>query len=342
VVEDFEHVKISGDLGFYVRERGIASVSQERPQTTRPRIVVAGSINMDLVVRSARLPRPGETIIGRETQELPGGKGANQAVAAARLEADVALIGRVGDDGFGERLRAGLQKEGIDIGRVAVTQRCASGLAIVAVEDSGENAITVIPGANGRLTAVDVRAASDLIRDADVLLLQLEVPLETVLAAIELARQYRTLVILDPAPAPASFPRSLLSVDVACPNETEAAALTGVPITNLEDATRAALRLRELGTRYAVITLGREGALVCGPEGKYEQIHSFEIKAVDTTAAGDAFAAALGVCLAQGKSMSDAVQYACAAGALAASRPGAQPAMPTAADVARLLRRLGP
>jgi ribokinase len=341
VVEDFEHGKISGDLGFYVRERGIASVSQERPQPSRPRIVVAGSINMDLVVRSARLPRPGETIIGRETQELPGGKGANQAVAAARLEADVSMIGRVGDDGFGQRLRTGLQKEGINVSRVTVTSQCASGLAIVAVEDSGENAITVISGANGRLTPDDVRAAADLIRDADVLLLQLEVPLETVLAAIDLARQYKTLVILDPAPAPASFPPNLLSVDVACPNETEAAALTGVPITNLEDATRAALRLRELGTRHAVITLGRKGALVCGPDGKSEHISSFDVKAVDTTAAGDAFAAALGVSLAQGKSTFDAVQYACAAGALAASRPGAQPAMPAAFDVARLVARLG-
>lgn len=211
-------------------------MSPDRPQLGRPRIVVAGSVNMDLVVRSARLPRPGETIFGRQTQELPGGKGANQAVAAARLEADVSMIARVGDDGFGQRLRAGLQKEGIDVSRVAVTPQCASGLAIVAVEDSGENAITVIPGANGRLTTDDVRAASDLIRDADVLLLQLEVPLETVLTAIELARQSQTLVILDPAPAPASFPANLLSVDVACPNQTEAAALAGVAITNLDDA----------------------------------------------------------------------------------------------------------
>ena len=314
----------------------------DRPQLGRPRIVVAGSVNMDLVVRSARLPRPGETIFGRQMQELPGGKGANQAVAAARLEADVSMIARVGDDNFGQRLRAELQKEGIDVSRVAVTPQCASGLAIVAVEDSGENAITVIPGANGRLTTDDVRAASDLIRDADVLLLQLEVPLETVLTAIELARQHQTLVILDPAPAPASFPANLLSVDVACPNQTEAAALAGVAITNLDDAKRAALRLRELGTRYVVITLGCQGALVCGPDGKCQQIPSFAVEAVDTTAAGDAFAAGLAVSLAQGRTMSDAVQYACAAGALAASRPGAQPAMPTAADVARLVRSLYP
>lgn len=313
-------------------------MSQHREHPARPRIVVVGSINMDLVVRLARLPRPGETIIGREALEIPGGKGANQAVAAARLEADVSMIARVGDDAFGQRLRTGLQQEGVDVSRVIVTPDCASGLAIVAVEDSGENAITVLPGANGRLTTHDVRDASDLIRDADVLLLQLEVPLETVLAAIELADQHGTLVILDPAPAPESFPLNLLSVAVACPNETEATALTGIPITTLEDAARAARRLRELGTRHAVITLGRQGALICGPDDRCETIPSFAITAVDTTAAGDAFAAALGVSLARGKTISDAVKFACAAGALAATRAGAQPAMPTAAEVTRFLQ----
>jgi ribokinase len=297
--------------------------------------VVAGSINLDLVVRSSRLPRPGETIIGRETQELAGGKGANQAVAAARLGGNLAMIGRVGDDAFGERLKAGLKAEGIDVSRVAVTPNCASGLAIVAVDDGGENAITVIPGANGRLTPADVRAAANLIAEADVLLLQLEVPLETVLSTIELAREHDTLVILDPAPAPASFPTQLLSVDLVCPNETEAAALTGIAIANLADAKRAAKRLLEMGTHYAIITLGSQGAILCGPDGRSHEIPSFEVQAVDTTAAGDAFAAALGVGLARGKPILEAVRYACAAGALAASRPGAQPAMPTAADIAR-------
>jgi ribokinase len=292
---------------------------------------------MDLVVRSARLPRPGETIIGRETLELPGGKGANQAVAAARLEADVFMIGRVGDDGFGERLRAGLKHEGIDISHVAVTPKCASGVAIVAVEDSGENAITVIPGANGRLTPDDVTAATDLIREADVLLLQLEVPLETVLPAIELAVEFDTQVILDPAPAPASFPHKLLAVDVACPNETEAAALTGIQIRNLDDANNAALRLHAMGSRHAVITLGSQGAVVCGPDGWLEHVPSFPVEAVDSTAAGDAFAAGLGVSLAQGKPVSAAVRYGCAVGALATTRQGAQPAMPTAAEVRRFV-----
>ncbi len=292
---------------------------------------------MDLVVRSTRLPRPGETIIGRETLELPGGKGANQAVAAARLEADVFMIGRVGDDGFGERLRAGLKQEGIDISHVAVTPKCASGLALVAVEDSGENAITVIPGANGRLTPDDVMAASDLIREADVLLLQLEVPLETVLLAIELGVEFDTQVILDPAPAPASFPKKLLAVDVACPNETEAAAITGLPIANVNAANNAALRLHAMGSRHAVITLGGQGAVVCGPDGWLEHVPSFAVEVVDSTAAGDAFAAGLGVSLALGKPVSAAVRYACAAGALATTRQGAQPAMPTAAEVSRIV-----
>jgi ribokinase len=292
---------------------------------------------MDLVVRSARLPRPGETVIGRETLELPGGKGANQAVAAARLDADVFMIGRVGDDGFGERLRAGLKREGIDLSHVGVTPKCASGLAVVAVEDSGENSITVIPGANGRLTPDDVMAASALIREADVLLLQLEVPLESVLPAIELAVEFDTQVILDPAPAPTSFPAKLLAVDVACPNETEAAAITGIRIKSLDDAKNAALRLHAMGSRHAVITLGSQGAVVCGPDGWLEHVPSFAVEAVDSTAAGDAFAAGLGVSLAQGKPVSVAVRYACAAGALATTRQGAQPAMPTAAEVSRFV-----
>jgi ribokinase len=306
----------------------------------RPRIVVVGSINMDLVVRSARLPRRGETVIGRESLELPGGKGANQAVAAARLDADVWMIGRVGDDGFGERLRTGLKQDGIDITHVVVTPNCASGLAVVAVEDSGENSITVIPGANGRLTPDDVMAASDLIRQADVLLLQLEVPLEAVLLAIELAVEFDTQVILDPAPAPTSFPAKLLGVDVACPNETEAAAITGIRIASPDDAKNAALRLHAMGSRHAVITLGKQGAVVCGPDGWLEHVPSFAVEAVDTTAAGDAFAAGLGVGLAQGKPVSAAVRYACAAGALATTRHGAQPAMPTAADVRRFVPAL--
>jgi ribokinase len=310
---------------------------------TPPRIAVVGSINADLVVRCARLPRPGETISARDVKEVPGGKGANQAVAAARLGAEVTMIGRVGDDAFGQRLRTGLQENGVSVDWVTTTPNCASGLAIVAVEDSGENAIMVIPGANGRLTPEDVLAAGEVIRRADVVLVQLEVPLETTIAAIKLAREYGTPVILDPAPAPtfgddrSAIAADLLQVEVACPNEAEALALTNVRIETVADAEQAACCLRSLGPKYGIVTLGARGAVLCEPDSRPLLIPAFNIRAVDTTAAGDAFAAALAVRLAQGVAISEAVRFACAAGALAASRPGAQPAMPTLQEVGALL-----
>jgi ribokinase len=309
---------------------------------TRPRIAVVGSINVDLVVRCAKLPRPGETISARDVSEVPGGKGANQAVAAARLGAEVTMIGRVGDDAFGQRLRTGLQENSVGVAWVSTTPNCASGLAIVAVEDSGENSILVVPGANGRLTPADVLAASEVIRQADVVLVQLEVPLETTIAAIQLARDCGTPAILDPAPAPAfgedqSMIADLLQVEVACPNEAEALALTNVQIETVADAERAACCLRSLGPKYGIVTLGARGAVLCEPDSSPLLIPAFNIRAVDTTAAGDAFAAALAVRLAQRGPMSEAVRFACAAGAAAASRAGAQPAMPSLSEVESLL-----
>jgi ribokinase len=312
---------------------------------TRPRIAVVGSINADLVVRCAKLPRPGETISAFDVSELPGGKGANQAVAAARLGAEVTMIGRVGDDAFGQRLRSGLQENDVGVDWVWTTPNCASGLAIVAVEDNGENSIMVVPGANGRLTPADVLAASEVIRQADIVLLQLEVPIETTIAAIKFARDCGTPVILDPAPAPTfgdddpMIPGDLLQVEVACPNEAEALALTNVRIETVADAERAACCLRSLGPKYGIVTLGARGAVLCEPDSSPSLIPAFRINAVDTTAAGDAFAAALAVRLSQGATIADAVRFACAAGALAASRPGAQPAMPTLTDVESLLAR---
>jgi ribokinase len=304
-----------------------------------PRIAVVGSINADLVVRCARLPRPGETISASDVSEVPGGKGANQAVAAARLGAEVTMIGRVGDDAFGQRLRTGLQENGVGVDCVTTTPNCASGLAIVAVEDSGENSIMVVPGANGRLTPADVLAAGEVIGRADIVLVQLEVPLETTIAAIKLAREYGTPVILDPAPAPtfgddcSAILTDLLQVEVACPNEAEAFALTNVRIETVSDAEQAACCLRSLGPKYGIVTLGARGAVLCEPDTRPSLIPAFNINAVDTTAAGDAFAAALAVRLAQGAAISEAVRFACAAGALAASRRGAQAAMPTLSEV---------
>ncbi|QDU41188.1 Ribokinase [Maioricimonas rarisocia] len=302
-----------------------------------PRIAVVGSINMDLVVRCERLPRPGETIIGLDAREVSGGKGANQAVAAARLGASVSMVGRVGSDGFGETLLGSLQAEGIHVGHVARTPDCSSGLAIVAVETSGENAITVVPGANGRLSVEDVRAASDVIEAADVLLLQLEVPTETVIAASQIARAAGTRVILDPAPAPTAVPEGLLAVDLLCPNESEAAALNGLPVESDDDLQAAARRLAEISGAEVIITLGDRGALLHQRDGQSVRVPAFPCTAVDTTAAGDAFAGALALRLAEGTDVPEAIRFANAAGAIAASRHGAQPGMPTRNDVEQLM-----
>ncbi len=253
------------------------------------------------------------------------------------------MIGRVGDDAFGQRLRTGLQENGVDLSHVLTTTDCASGLAIVAVEDSGENSIVIVPGANGRLTPADVLAASSILRDADIVLVQLEVPLETTIAAIQLAGEHGTPVILDPAPAPAVGDdragrlTELLEVEVACPNEAEALALTNVRIETVADAEQAACCLRSLGPKYGIVTLGARGAVLCEPDSRPALIPAFKITAVDTTAAGDAFAAALALRLAEKTTITEAVRFACAAGALAASRPGAQPAMPTLEEVSSFL-----
>ena len=298
-----------------------------------PRVVVIGSINMDLVARVERLPRGGQTVHGQQFREVPGGKGANQAVAAARLGAHCQMIGRIGDDAFGQRLRDELASAGVGLDAVTVTRDCSSGVAMICVEDSGENAITVIAGANGRLAPSDVEASEGLIAEADAVLLQLEVPQETVRTAAVLARQHGVMTILDPAPAPQRLPESLLAVDVLCPNESEAEAITGMAIESPQDAERAARLLQQLGVAVPIVTLGAAGALVLDREGRCRQIAAAKIDAVDTTAAGDAFAAALAVAIAEGQRLDRAVRFACAAGTLAAMSFGAQPAMPSRAAV---------
>jgi ribokinase len=301
---------------------------------SRPKILVIGSVNMDLVYRVVRLPRPGETLMGLSFQQIQGGKGGNQAVAASRLGADVALIGRVGEDEFGNTLLAGLCQEGVNCERLLITTGVSSGLAMIGVEDSGQNSIVVIPGANGLVTPDDVQASELLFRDADALLLQFEIPLPSVVQAIELARVHGVRVIVDPAPAQADVPESVFSVDVLCPNETEAEALSGVRISTVADAMQAAhqIRVRGDGGTLVLITMGHQGVVRCDSTG-CEHIPPFAVNAVDTTAAGDAFAGALAVALASGLPTDEAIHFASAAGALAATRPGAQPAMPHLADV---------
>lgn len=292
-----------------------------------PKITVLGSINMDLLIRCASLPVPGQTVSARSLIEVPGGKGANQAVAAARCGGQVQMIARVGDDGFGSQLVRNLIEESVDCNAVAVETNCESGLAIIGVEDSGENSIIVVPGANARLTPEAIDQATSVIGKSDVLMVQLEIPMPTVIAGVSIAKQSGVKVILDPAPA-AQLPDELFDVDLICPNESEAAAIVGGQLETIDDAVRIAKQLHALGPTAVAITLGARGTMLF--DGQHaELIDTVPVDAVDTTAAGDAFAGALAVRWAETDSLADAIAWANVAGALAASRMGAQPSLPT-------------
>lgn len=299
------------------------------------RIVVVGSLNIDLVVRTLHLPRPGETVRGADFETIPGGKGANQAVAAARLAgpADhVVMVGRVGDDGFAAVLRQSLSAAGVEIDQVK-TVPGPTGNAMIAVEASGENFIIITPGANGTITPEDLDQIAPLLGGADLLLLQLEVPLPVVERAARLAREGGATVILNPAPAPEGpLPASLLrDLSILIPNESEAARLAGVA-----EPRAAAQALRALGVPVVIVTLGSRGALLIDEAGE-RHVPAFTVTPVDTTAAGDAFAGALAVALVEGQALPDAVRFAAGAGALAATRPGAQPSLPQRSELDRLL-----
>lgn len=282
---------------------------------------------MDLVATCDQLPRPGQTLSADGFAEIPGGKGANQAVAAARAGGRVRMMGCVGDDGFARRLLATLQDEGIDCRGVRSVEQQSSGVAIILVDAAGQNQIVVVPGANGRVSTQHLGDWKSAIADSDVLLLQLEVPVDTVRAAINLAQQCNTKVILDPAPAPNSI-EGLTSVDLICPNETEAAALTGRPVETDEDVAAAAQILHQKGARAVAITLGARGVGFHDGQ-RFRLMAAPRITAVDTTAAGDAFAGALAVRWAETEQLQEAVRWGIAAGSIAATRPGAQPGMPT-------------
>ena len=298
------------------------------------KIAVVGSSNTDMVVRVPHMPVPGETVLGGEFVMASGGKGANQAVAAARLGAEVTLVARVGADVFGERALAGFQQEGIITRHVTVDREAASGVALIFVDSAGENSIGVAPGANACLSPDDVQEARGAIEEGDVLLLQLEVPVETVLAAAKVAHQAGVRVILNPAPAPPNLlPTELLElVDIITPNESEAALLTGTQ-GSTEPAAR---RLTEQGAGAVIVTLGARGALIVTLDTQ-ELVPAFSVNAVDTTAAGDAFNGGLAVALAQGRRLVEAVRFANACGALATTRLGAQPSLPTIGEVEAFL-----
>lgn len=295
-----------------------------------PTIAVVGSVNMDLVVRTARFPAAGETLSGDAFATIAGGKGANQAVAAQRLGGRVGLIACVGEDEFGALMRQGLADEGIDVAHVDVRAGEVSGVALITVDAAGENTIIVVPGANGTLSAEDVESARDAIAGARVLLLQLEVPLPTVAAAARLAHAAGASVILNAAPA-AAVPDSLLSLaEYVVVNESEIFVLAGEGLTDRQAAVRA---LQDRGARTIVLTLGSAGAVLFAADGRVTTEVAFSVEVVDTTAAGDAFIGAFAVALAEGLTADEALRRGNAAGALSVTREGAQPSLPRREDV---------
>lgn len=294
-------------------------------------IVVVGSLNMDLVVRSPRHPQPGETLLGAEFRTFPGGKGANQAVAAARLGGQVKLIGRVGADAFGDALLETCTRDGVDTGHVERLEDAPTGVALITVDDAGQNTIVVVPGANGKLSPPDLLAAAPAFEGASVVVMQLEVPLLTVIYAADLARRHGARVVLNPAPAQPLSTTGLEQVDVLIPNQSEAALLTGCA-----SAGDAARRLIALGVRSVIVTMGERGVLIAEGE-TLTHLPAHQVSVVDTTAAGDAFVGAFAVGLAEGRTVREAAAWGNAAGALAVTRAGAQPSLPTRAELERFL-----
>jgi ribokinase len=304
-----------------------------------PYVVVVGSLNMDLVVRVPRMPAPGETIFGSDFQTFPGGKGANQAVAAARLGAQVTMIGRVGADAFGERLLANLKTEDVDVTHVQSDQEAATGIAMITVDESGQNSIIVASGANMQLTPQDVATAWRSIEQVDVVVMPLEVSLPCIEQAARLAGASGARVVLNPAPAQHLSDDLLRRVDLLAPNESETALLTQMAVNTIEQAEQAARALQAKGVGAVVLTLGSRGALLLDGESPGRHLPAHTVEVLDTTAAGDAFVAALAVGLAEGASLDKAARLANAAGALAVTRMGAQPAMPTRTEVDQLLQQ---
>ena len=303
----------------------------------KPSILVVGSINMDLVVRSPRMPAPGETVLGSGFATSPGGKGANQAVAVARLGGACKMIGRVGQDAFGQQMLAGMKAEGLDCTHVMLTADAPTGVAMIIVDARGENSIVVASGANHRLTPDDVFAAKGAFEGAQVVVLQLELPLPTVRAAIDLARRHGCKVILDPAPAPKKLPDELCHVDIISPNVTEAEMITGRSAGEERCDKMVASDLIARGAAAAVLKLGHRGSMVVTADQHFYTIPAYKVSVVDTTAAGDAFTAALAVAVARGERLHQAAKFANAAGALACAKFGAQPAMPTLQEVKALM-----
>jgi ribokinase len=311
-------------------------------QGQRTGITVVGSLNADLVVAVRRFPGPGETVLGHDFAVFPGGKGANQALAAGRLaagEMPVHMVGQVGGDAYGEWLRQNLFGAGVDVAHVRTDSAAPTGLAMVAIDAAGQNQIVVVPGANGSFNPNALTDAHHAVADAAVVLLQLEIPLPTVQTAARIAREGGAMVVLDPAPARTVADVLLRSVDYLTPNESELSVLTGgAPQASLRrgDAVTRARQLIARGATKVLVKMGRQGALLVTETSEHLQ-PAFPVEAIDTTAAGDAFNAGLAFAFARGAGQADAMRFAAATAAVSVTRAGAQPSMPSRADVDALL-----
>ena len=300
----------------------------------KSKILVVGSANTDMVISAEHFPQPGETMMGHSFMTNHGGKGANQVVAAARLEGDTAFIGKVGDDQFGHSTIEMMKQEGIDVTGLTVTSEQPSGVALITTVASGENSIIIDSGANGVLSPADIQAAEGLFENAGIVLLQLETPVDTVTEAAALGKKHGAYVVLNPAPAPKEpLPEALLkNVDLLIPNETEAGYISGVNISGDEDIPAAMMEIQKLGVKDVIITVGSRG--VCARiDGEVVNVPAFKVKAVDTTAAGDTFCGALCVALANGKPLVEAIRFGCKASSISVTRRGAQMSMPRLSEI---------
>lgn len=299
---------------------------------TNSQVIVIGSINTDMAVKSPSLPRAGETVLGTEFKMSGGGKGANQAVAAARLGADVAMVASVGDDLFGKQAKSDLEAENIDCRYIIEVPNRASGIALINVDDQGENQIVVYPGANHHMTQDQVSVALAGADESTIVLLQLEIPLDVVQSAIQKANEKSAKVILDPAPAEKLPSEILADVFLLTPNQTEAEQLTQIKVLDTDSAQCAANAMLDLGIQNVALTMGNDGVLLANSESN-TMIPATAVNAIDSTAAGDCFNGALASALSKGSSLSTAAEFACKAAAIAVTRLGAQDSMPSQSEI---------
>lgn len=299
-------------------------------------ICVIGSLNMDLVVNVDTMPKPGQTLLGYNFKEVPGGKGANQAVSMARLEGNVSMIGKVGNDSFGKTLIEALHNDNVNTDYIH-TEDCSTGVAFITVDKNAQNSIVVAPGANFQLTKDDIDKNIDCIKNSDIVVIQLEIPLETVKYALQIAKGLNKYTILNPAPAVKLDDEIIKNVDLLTPNETELEIISEIKIENEDNLSKAAIRVIEKGVKELIVTLGSKGSLYINEERSFFKT-AYKVEAVDTTAAGDSFTGALSVALSNNKTIEEAIDFASKVGALSVMKEGAQNSIPTLKDVENFRR----